>query len=105
MAGYLEQYGVGDERRAKIIKLAVVAVLVVLMLGGLVYLFFHNYAEEREARRFFELLRSHDYKGAYSLWGCTDAKPCREYPMPEFMKDWGPDAAPVSSVEVLDGES
>ena len=49
MAGYLEQYGAGDERRAKITKIAVLAIVVLLMAGGIVYLFFHNYPEEREA--------------------------------------------------------
>jgi hypothetical protein len=105
MAGYLEQYGAGDERRAKITKIAVLVAVVLLLGSGIIYFFFHNYPEEREASRFFRLLQAHDYKAAYALWGCTDAKPCREYPISEFMKDWGPDAAPVSEVEVLDGES
>lgn len=105
MSGYLENYGAGDERREKIIKTSVISVLAVLIAAGLVYIFFHNYPEERQARHFFELLRSGDYKDAYALWGCTDAKPCRDYPMAEFMKDWGPTLPPVSDVDVLDAES
>ena len=105
MAGYLENYGAGDERREKITKTAVIAVLAVLAAGALAYFIFHNYPEERQAKRFFELLRAQDYKDAYALWGCTDAKPCRDYVMTEFMKDWGPEQGPVGAVEVLDAES
>ena len=105
MAGYLENYGAGDERREKITKTVVVAVLAVLVVSALVYVFFRNYPEERQAKRFFELLRSQNYRAAYALWGCTDDKPCRDYVMTEFMKDWGPAEAPVGDVEVLDAES
>jgi hypothetical protein len=105
MAGYLENYGAGDERREKIAKTAIISVVALLVVAGLGYAFFHNYPEERQARRFFELLQAKDYKEAYALWGCTDAKPCRDYVMAEFMKDWGPTEAPVSEVDVLDGES
>lgn len=105
MAGYLEQYGAGDERREKLIKTVVIAAAVLLVGGGLLYFFFHNYPEERQAKRFFTLLEAHDYKAAYAMWGCTDAKPCRDYPMSEFMKDWGPQAGPLNDATVLDGES
>jgi hypothetical protein len=39
------------------------------------------------------------------MWGCTDAKPCRDYSFNSFMQDWGPEATPVAGFEVLDGES
>jgi len=107
MAGYLDQYGVGDERREKITKRIVLLVVIVLAAGGLFYLFFHNYPEERQARRFFELLAARNYQAAYTLWGCTapTARPCRDYPFPEFMKDWSAEASPVDDSDVLDGES
>ena len=105
MAGYLDNYGAGDERREKIIKIAVVSVVVLALAGVIFYALFHNYPEERQAKRFFELLRVKDYKSAYALWGCTDDKPCRDYPMTEFMKDWGPDKEPVNEIDVLDTES
>ncbi|PWU03773.1 MAG: hypothetical protein C5B51_18260, partial [Terriglobia bacterium] len=71
MAGYLDQYGAGDERREKITKRVVLAIVIVLAGGGLLYVFFHNYPEERQAKRFFELLSARDYQQAYKLWGCT----------------------------------
>jgi hypothetical protein len=26
------------------------------------------------------------------MWGCTETRPCRDYPFPEFVRDWGPEA-------------
>ncbi|HEY1339975.1 MAG TPA: hypothetical protein VGF59_20825 [Bryobacteraceae bacterium] len=90
MPGYLDQYGVGEERREKIVKTIVIAVVALAVLGGVLFFIFHNYAEERQAKRFVESLEARDYKGAYALWGCTDEHPCRDYPFDKFMSDWGP---------------
>jgi hypothetical protein len=89
MSGYLDQYGAGEERRGKIIKRTVLALVVLLVVGGALTFIFYNWREERQTRHFFALLQQHDYKGAYALWGCTDQKPCRDYSMTDFVKDWG----------------
>ena len=90
MAGYLDHYGAGEERREKMIKRVVITVVVVVVAAGLLYFVFKNYRQERQVKSFFALLAAQDYKAAYVLWGCTDAKPCRDYLFSEFMKDWGP---------------
>jgi hypothetical protein len=105
MADFLEQYGAGDERRGKIVKKVVVSLVALLVVAGLLFYGFHTYRQERQAKRFFELLAAHDYKQAYALWGCTDANPCRDYPMTSFLQDWGPQAISVSRFEVLNGQS
>ena len=107
MAGYLDQYGAGDERKEKITKRVVLAIVIVLVAGGLGYAFFHDFPEERQVGRFFDLLQKRDYQAAYAMWGCTEptARACNDYPVAEFMKDWGPEASPVTSADVLDGES
>src|SRR6266545_647735 len=92
MAGYLDQYGAGEERRGKIIKTVVISVLLLVVIGGGLLFVFHNYREERQVKEFFSLLGSHDYKAAYALFGCTDAKPCRYYPFEKFIEDWGPNS-------------
>ena len=90
MAGYLDTYGAGDERREKIIKIIVFSLIAVIVIGGPLLFIFHDYREESQVKRFFRLLEAHDYQAAYALWGCTDAKPCSGYPMSAFLEDWGP---------------
>ena len=90
MAGYLEQYGAGDERRIKIVKTAVISVLTLAIAGGALSFIFHNYREESRVKQFYALLKAKDYKGAYALFGCTDTQPCRYYGFDKFQEDWGP---------------
>lgn len=92
MAGYLDQYGAGEERRGKIIKTVVISVLLLVVVGGSLLFVFHNYREERQVKEFFSQLGSHNYKAAYALFGCTETKPCRYYPFDKFMEDWGPNS-------------
>jgi len=89
MAGYLDHYGAGEERREKMIKRLVLAAVIAIIAGGILFLMFKNYRQERQVNRFFDLLARQDYKSAYTLWGCTP-DPCRDYQFTEFMKDWGP---------------
>jgi len=60
------------------------------VVGGSLFFYFHNWREERQVTTFMNLLAAKDYKAAYALFGCTDAKPCRYYPFDKFMEDWGP---------------
>ena len=104
MAGYLDEYGAGDERRARIIKTIVVAVAGIAVLYGLLYFFFHNYRQEQQAKRFFELLEAQNYTAAYNMWVSSDADRAG-YPMKSFMEDWGPQAMSLKSFSILDAES
>ena len=90
MAGYLDHYGAGEERREKMIKRVVVTAVLVVAVAGILYFVFKNYRQERQVKSFLGLLARQDYKAAYVMWGCTDANPCRDYPFSEFLKDWGP---------------
>jgi hypothetical protein len=90
MAGYLEGYGAGVDRRLKIIKTVVIAVVVLAVVGGWLMFAFHNYREERQVKQFLARLEANDFKGAYSYFGCTEAAPCRLYPFERFLEDWGP---------------
>jgi hypothetical protein len=90
MSSYLEEYGVGEERRERFWKRLALAALLLLVTGGFLYYWFRNYREEQQAKRFFELLKHQQYKEAYALWGCTDTRPCRDYNYDRFMEDWGP---------------
>lgn len=109
MGGYLGTYGVGEEKRANILRkifiVGGVALAVALILWFVFTFVIPNGRERGEVKQFFRLLQAHDYKQAYAMWGCTDAKPCRDYPLKSFMEDWGPQTAPVPTFDVLDGES
>jgi len=93
MPGYLDHYGEGDEKRAKRTKLIVAIALIVALSGGGLYLGLRNFRQKAQVRQFLELLQKRDYTGAYRLWGCTEATPCRDYPFDKFMADWGPKSA------------
>jgi hypothetical protein len=90
MSGYLDHYGEGFEQRAKRTKLIVAIVLIALFGGGGIYIALRNYRQKAQVKQFVELLQKGDYNGAYRLWGCTESKPCPDYPFNKFMEDWGP---------------
>ncbi len=56
MAGYLDHYGAGEERREKLIKRVVLTAVVVIIAAGVLFLIFKNYRQERQVNRFFDLL-------------------------------------------------
>ena len=84
---YLEHYGEGADRRIRRMRwilLCATALLVVTVTLGAT---FHNFRQERQTRRFFELLNARDYHAAYSLWAPTESDR-RGYPMQSFLDDW-----------------
>ena len=89
MAGYLDQYGAGEERRLKIIRNVVITAVALLIAGGALFFILHNYRQEQQVKRFFDLLARHDYQAAYELWVRTDSDR-KGYPMESFLRDWGP---------------
>lgn len=90
MSEFLDGYGVNDERRERRTKRIVIALVVVLILGVILYYSFRNWREESQFKDFVQLLQKQDYNGAYRLWGCDPANPCRDYKLDKFMEDWGP---------------
>ncbi len=93
MSSYLEDYGTSEERRAKrirLIKLGSIAFFSAVLVGIVFYALFKNRGEQQQAKAFVASLAAQDYQGAYRMWGCTDASPCRDYPFNRFMDDWGP---------------
>ena len=104
MAGYLDAYGAGDERRARIIKGIALSVVVLAVLAGILYFLFHNYPQEQTAKRFYQLLEAHNYQGAYNMWAPTDRDKA-DYPMRSFLQDWGPQTLDIHKFSIMDAES
>jgi len=93
MSGYLEAYGAAEEHRARrlgLLKHVSIGLVSVLVIGLILYAIFKNRSEEQRARTFLSLLDARNYAAAYAMWGCTDARPCPDYPFAKFQEDWGP---------------
>jgi len=93
MAGYLDAYGAGDDKRERLVKRILIWGLVAVVAGAALYFAFRNYSEEQVVKKFFTLLQSKDYQSAYKMWGCTQDTPCKYYPPDKFNADWGPGSA------------
>ena|SRR5437762_8673038 len=96
MSSYLEEYGAGEQQRAKrarLIQRGSIAVLSILIVAGVLYAVFRNYPEEQRVKSLVEALRKQDYQAAYRMFGCTETNPCRDYTFEKFMDDWGPRSA------------
>ncbi len=89
---YLGDYATKGILAERIVKVVLITLAVAALLGAVYYVFFRNWREELQARRFFDLLQSQRYAEAYVSWGCSVENPCRYYPYDEFLEDWGPDA-------------
>lgn len=103
MGSYLQQYGAGDERRIRIIKMIVLAAAIAIILAIGAYLFFRNYPEKQVVKRFLGEINKHQYDAAYRDWGCTPEHPCRDYDFNRFMQDWGPKVSSPWSIASVDG--
>lgn len=90
MPGYLDTYGVVEERRGRIIKRLVIWTLSILVVSALSYFYFRTWRQEKVIQRFLAAISKQDFQGAYKMWGCTQDAPCRNYPPEMFTQDWGP---------------
>ena len=86
MAGYLENFGAGEERRERTVKRLAIAAVALLILTTVGYFLFRDYREKQVAEHFLTLLREKKYEEAYRAWGC----PCKDYKYSMFLEDWGP---------------
>ena len=61
---------------------------------------FHNYRQERQVRRFFDLLAVKDYKDAHAMFN-----PGPAYPISSFLRDWAPEAGEVKNYRIVKSRS
>ena len=92
MAGYLDQYGAGEERRNRIIIRSILGVLIAIVVVALTWYLTLNHRQESVVKSFIAALKNHDTQGAYRIWGCTTSHPCPDYAYDKFLSDWGPGA-------------
>src|SRR5258707_10827133 len=90
MGGYLDAYGVADQRRERLIKRIVIWGGVAVVVAVILYFSFRNFRQEQVIKQFFSLLEQKRYQEAYAMWGCTPDHPCKYYAPEKFTEDWGP---------------
>jgi hypothetical protein len=101
MPGILDaNYGVKDEQRERLIKRVVLIALIVLVVGGGLYYWFRNWRQERVVDNFLSLLKEKRYQEAYAMWGCTQDNPCKYWGPERFNEEWGP-ASPYADVAAI----
>jgi hypothetical protein len=109
MAGYLDQYGAGEEKRNKLIFRAVVSAVIVIVITSIGWYLLKNRHQEGVVKTFLGDVRRGDLQAAYRDWGCGAPKPCSGYDFNKFQSDWGPsatDGAPDPGVlSLADSES
>jgi hypothetical protein len=87
---YLDSYGVKEARQEKHLKLGILAALLAVIAGVVIFFWLRDRSEKQQVAHFLATLKAGDYKSAYQFWGCSYEKPCREYPFDKFLEDWGP---------------
>jgi hypothetical protein len=90
MAGYLDSYGVADQRRERTVKLSLIIGVSTVLLATIGYFTFRTHSQETVMSEFLADLQHQQFMDAYKLWGCPEN--CKLYPPAEFLKDWGPDS-------------
>jgi len=105
VGSYLQQYGVGEERRNRAIKWIILSCIAAVVIAIAAYFVFHNYPEKQVANHFLAEVNSQNFQAAYRDWGCTPDHPCPNYDYHRFMDDWGPSkkVTPPWRVESIDG--
>jgi hypothetical protein len=88
MAGFLDEYGVSDERRSKVIRWIVISAVAAAVIATALYFTLRTYPARRQVSVFLDDLKRRDYQTAYRDWGCGGG--CPDYAFASFMRDWGP---------------
>lgn len=62
--------------------------LVLAVVGWRLWIFYQERREVQLVEQFLLLIEQGNWQQAYRLWGCTEEKPCRDYPFEKFLQDW-----------------
>ena len=90
-ASYLDDYGVSEERRNRVIRWILIGVAAAVVIGLVTYTSLEDYSETQKAKRFLQQVNARNYQAAYQEWGCTAQHPCPNYDYNRFLADWGPE--------------
>jgi hypothetical protein len=90
------------EPRSLLRKSLPLIVIAILVLGGLLYVRFRNYREERVVSHFLTTVQEGKYEEAYRLW-----QPGPSYTYADFLRGWGEmgDYGKIREFEILSSKS
>ena len=92
MNEFLREYKPNEMREPKPVwKYALIALGVLIVAGG-IYWLVRDRGEVNEIESFVADLQAKNYDAASARFGCTAAKPCRDYSKARFLEDWGPES-------------
>ena len=89
MAGYLDQYGAGEERRNRIVARSIIGAIALVIVAALSWYLLKNHHQEGVVKNFISEIKQGNYDAAYQAWGCSVQKPCPGYSQGTLMEDWG----------------
>jgi len=89
MAGYLDQYGAGEERRNRIVARSIIGAIALAIVASLGWYLLKNHHQEGVVKKFISEIKQGNYDAAYQAWGCSAQKPCPGYSQGTLMEDWG----------------
>jgi hypothetical protein len=80
----------------------ILVALAIIILGGVRYVVFRNFPEERAASHFLTKLEQGSYREAYQLW-----QPSSTYSYADFLHDWGErgDYGKIRTFKILGSQS
>ena len=104
MAGYLDQYGAGEEKRENIIKFSVLGVLFLVFFGSLGYYLFKNHSQEGKVGSSSKLCGRRTTRGISAL-GMFGSGACPGYPYDKFHGRLGPEGRKPDVLRIEDSEN
>jgi hypothetical protein len=84
-----------DPRRARNRRNAVIAVIVLILVGLFLWWHYRYYPEEHAVDQFMDAVQQKDYTKAFAIWNADpewQQHPAKyhDYPFGQFQLDWGP---------------
>lgn len=88
--------------RSRLLKIGLPLLVTAIVVGGLLFLRFRNYSEERAVAHFLTVVHEGNFPEAYRLW-----KPSASYTYQDFLRGWGEngDYGAIRDFQILGSES
>lgn len=84
-----------DDTRARVRRIRIILIVVVVLLCGWVFYHLRDYPERNAVGKFFAAIQKQDYESAYAIWfhdpeWKQHQQKYSNYQFNDFYRDWGP---------------